>query len=357
MLSDNLEIPRDTLNFLCEFLGSEPTIAPIGNGNTNTVFRAKFREYSAILKLPVASLLDSVADIQLPVQRNLLEQWALSQFKSTSPSTEVPAVLHSSALKPCFVMNDISPSISWHELSVEQRQNGVISVIRFCEDCRNRVVPTMPKPLEVVSSKMSSVIEGLSFVYPRTYQSPVYQTANADAEAKYNSARYKLQCSPDVRHVNELATNHYSSVSRNLIHGDLHNLSVLYSNSKFHIIDPEFCRIGCSSFDLGVFMAHVILFEAANTRDNISKDEFSEILNFLYPEFNSINDFLEEEPRYLAYVKMFCLNELFAKLVGPVPSYWLTKITGVKQNIAIELVSDYLIQEAREWCSISQISQ
>lgn len=351
-------IPADTLHYLHSKLGPISSLSPIGHGNTNQIFLAKGRnQASVVVKVPQCGKISLLADAELPPERNSLERWALSELRTISQHIKIPRVLHASELFPCFVMENISPARSWNELSLEERRKGVVAVLGFCEDCQKfGSIAKIPPELSSVADEMSNCIDALSFALPQTVKADPYQvTGSYGLEALSPIQKDILSCDY-VRAVNESARAIYRSSRNNLIHGDLHNLSVLSSENDLFIIDPEFCRIGSSAFDAGVFIAHTFIFEAANLDYPASAERFREAAGWVCPEFHSTAGLESPLFCYWTQVRMFCLNEIFAKLVGPVPSYWLTIASRDHREAAILVLAAFLRHEARMWCEISQTS-
>ena len=67
----------------------------------------------------------------------------------------------------------------------------------------------------------------------------------------------------------------YINDTESLIHGDFHLGSVMSNlNDSIKIIDHEFCCFGPSSFDIGVFIAHIIVILVVPGQDRLKVLEF-----------------------------------------------------------------------------------
>lgn len=51
----------------------------------------------------------------------------------------------------------------------------------------------------------------------------------------------------------------YLKDGNTLLHGDFYPGSWLRKAEKIYVIDPEFCFFGCKEFDLGIFIAHLVM--------------------------------------------------------------------------------------------------
>ncbi|MEO1018136.1 MAG: hypothetical protein AAFY56_10635 [Pseudomonadota bacterium] len=282
------------------------------------------------------------ASRDLPEERNLLEQWAINHFSRISHQLKQPEIIFSSAMKPCFVMKLVSNAKTWDDLDKVSRIRCFELVIRFCLDCHlNADKIDLPPALRDTSRQMSYCIETLTFRLPQSYSKTTYSGLRSKDLVRYSEERRELQTSRDVQRLNLSALDHYRRVQRNIVHGDLHNLSILGSDDSFFLIDPEFARIGCSSFDAGVFIAHVILHSVvAHGREGSSFDISSFLESTRARYFRDSNEVQELWPQ----VQMFCLNEIFAKIAGPIPSYWINTAPREVQGQALSALSSFLIR-------------
>lgn len=242
---------------------AEWTIDEVGDGNLNLVFIIKGPKGGLVVKqaLPYVRLVGE--SWPLPLDRAYFEYHALQVQTDAAPHL-VPKLYHFDTTLAATVMELLSPHIILRK--------GLISGIRYpkladdlAEFCALTLFKTsdlgspavIKRERQAIFSQnitLAKITEDLVFTDPyRIAEMNRWTSPQLDAIAAAFRADAPLKVA-----VQELK---YMFLNRGeaLIHGDLHTGSIMATPENTRVIDPEFAIYGPMGFDLGAFMANLLL--------------------------------------------------------------------------------------------------
>lgn len=178
---------------------------------------------------------------------------------------------------------------------------------------------------------------------------------DSDAEAVRNDHILKLE-------VAELKSK-FCEKTQALIHGDLHTGSVMVTHESTQVIDPEFAFYGPMGFDIGAFIANLLLAyfsqdgHAAQGNDRKAykgwiMDTLADTWNLFHKKFTTLWDIHKEGPgeAYLheiyndvelrELVKQKYMTELFHDSLGFAAAKMIRRIVGVAHVEDFESITD-----------------
>ncbi|PFE05775.1 S-methyl-5-thioribose kinase [Bacillus cereus] len=297
------------------------TCHEIGDGNLNYVFRVHDGESGLIVKqaLPYAKVVGE--SWPLSVRRATIESQALQVFAKYVPEY-VPKVYGHDEELAVTVMEDLSAFTITRKGLVEGEEYPLLSqhigrflahVLFYTSDFGLLAEEKRVLDGKFVNPDLCKITEDLVFTDPFGN----YETN--DYEKELQPVLDELWCDKKLKL--QVAQYKYKFLTRKeaLIHGDLHTGSIFSSSSETKVIDPEFATFGPLGFDLGQFIANLLLNALAR------EDEKRDIL--FYHIEKTWSDFVEvftklwllegiepytKEKQWLAIV----LQNIFADAVG-----------------------------------------
>ncbi len=239
------------------------TAREIGDGNLNLVFHIVNDQTnkSVIVKqaLPYAKVVGESWPLSL--KRATIESNALKQFGSLTPKL-VPEVYYHDETLAVTVMEDLSHLTISRTGLIQGEAYPLLSehVGKFLAHIAFKTSDFAIKPQEkkelvvqYINPDLCNITEDLVFTDPffdydtnefeETLRSEV-EDLWADEEAKLEVAKLKQK---------------FLTSSQTLVHGDLHTGSIFASERETKVIDPEFAFYGPFGFDLGQFVANLLL--------------------------------------------------------------------------------------------------
>lgn len=354
------------------------SISEVGDGNLNLVFIVKGTTGGIAVKqaLPYVRLVGE--SWPLPLSRSHYEYLALTHQARLAPGL-VPDVLHHNEALALVVMELLEPHIIMRKGLV-----AGATYPRFVEDITTFLARTLFLSSDLAISAaekkegmaafagnhaLCKITEDLIFTDPyrvaeqnRWTQPWLDATAAAfredlDLHVAISRLKVKFMGSPEA-----------------LIHGDLHTGSIMVSESETKVIDPEFAFYGPMGFDIGAFIANLLMaylasagherapgerraFEAwvLKTVENVWSDFASKFLELwrtraggdAYPRtlFEGEAGAARLEAERQAY-----MARLFQDTVGFAAAKIIRRVLGLAHNIDFELIEDpkrRAISEAR----------
>jgi 5-methylthioribose kinase len=247
-------------------LGGAPagwSISEIGDGNLNLVFIVKGATGGLAVKqaLPYVRLVGE--SWPLPLSRAHYEYLALTEQARLAPGL-VPAVVHHDGALALTAMELLEPHIIMRKGLI-----GATRYPRFVEDITTFMARTLfftsDLALSAAEKKqgiaafagnhaLCKITEDLIFTDPyREAEQNRWTSPWLDATA----ARFREDLDAHVA-ISRLKLKFLSSAEA-LIHGDLHTGSIMVTDSKTQIIDPEFAFYGPMGFDVGAVLANLLM--------------------------------------------------------------------------------------------------
>lgn len=249
-----------------EVLGDAPetwSVREVGDGNLNLVFIVKGRERGLVVKqaLPYVRLVGE--SWPLPLERSFFEHQALTTQAALVPLL-VPRVYYVDAERAAIVMELLEPHIILRK--------GLMRGLRYpriaediAEFSANVLFHTsdlgalaaekrLRQGLFSNNTALCKITEDLVFTDPyRIAELNRWTTPQLDGIAAAFRADAPLKIA-----VQELKWD-FLSRGEALVHGDLHTGSIMVTPDDTRVIDPEFAFYGPMGFDLGAFMANLLL--------------------------------------------------------------------------------------------------
>ncbi|PFK46841.1 S-methyl-5-thioribose kinase [Bacillus cereus] len=237
------------------------TCHEIGDGNLNYVFRLHDEERSIIVKqaLPYAKVVGESWPLSL--RRATIERQALQIFGQYA-SEYVPKVYGHDEELAVTVMEDLSSLTIARKGLIEGEDYPLLSqhigrflahVLFYTSDFGLLAEDKRVLDGKFINPDLCKITEDLVFTDPfgnydtNDYEKdlqPVLDELWCDKKLKLQVAQYKYK---------------FLTRKEALIHGDLHTGSIFASPSETKIIDPEFATFGPMGFDLGQFIANLLL--------------------------------------------------------------------------------------------------
>ncbi|EEL49500.1 MULTISPECIES: S-methyl-5-thioribose kinase [Bacillus cereus group] len=237
------------------------TCHEIGDGNLNYVFRLQDEERSIIVKqaLPYAKVVGESWPLSL--RRATIESQALQIFAKYVPEY-VPKVYGHDEELAVTVMEDLSALTITRKGLIEGEDYPLLShhigrflahVLFYTSDFGLLAEDKRVLDGKFINPDLCKITEDLVFTDPfgnyetNDYEKdlqPVLDELWCDKKLKLQVAQYKYK---------------FLTRKEALIHGDLHTGSIFASPSETKVIDPEFATFGPMGFDLGQFIANLLL--------------------------------------------------------------------------------------------------
>lgn len=239
------------------------TVAEIGDGNVNMIFRLVGPRGQLLIKQAVPYLRCVGESWPLSLKRNFFERKALEAHAAVAPQY-LPRVMAFDEASAAMVMEFLGEHIILRK--------GVMRGVRYPKFAEH-ITDYMAKTLFFTSDLFLSagakkaqmqvfcenvdlckITEDLIFTDPyRVADKNRWTSPGLDAIAHSfaNDAELKIA-------VTELKANFLSSAEA-LIHGDLHTGSIMVNQDETKVIDPEFAFYGPMGFDVGLLLANFFL--------------------------------------------------------------------------------------------------
>lgn len=257
----------------------------IGDGNLNYVFRICGRQSgeSIIVKqaLPYAKVVGESWPLSL--QRATIEAEYLKYMGKFVPDL-VPTIYKADPTQAVTVMEDLSDHVILRKGLVEGKQYP-----KLAEDIGRYMAQTLfhtsdfgmsqteKKELQkqYINPDLCKITEDLVFTDPffehDTNDFPVklqdtVESLRQDTPLKQNAAQLKYK---------------FLTEAQALVHGDLHSGSIFVRTDQTKVIDPEFAYFGPIGFDIGQFIANLMMnyhAQQARMADPVKRREMQEYL-------------------------------------------------------------------------------
>lgn len=254
---------------LSTLLGQENwTISEIGDGNLNQVFLVESPKHKLIIKQAVPYLRCVGEDWKLSRDRMTFEIAALEKFRELAPQ-HIPEVFHKDEQMSLVAMQYLDNHLI--------TRKGIIASTQYPK-LAEHVATFLSKTLFKTSSYYLSSTEKrnleqqfnqnhdlckltedfvFTFPYIEHETNAIFPGMEEMAKQIQNNRLFK-------QHMMELK---YCFMNQRdaLLHADLHTGSLMSNEEETFIIDPEFAFFGPFGFDVGAFVANLVLAYAAHT--------------------------------------------------------------------------------------------
>ncbi len=249
------------------------TCDEIGDGNLNLVFhiKEKGKNKGVIIKqaLPYAKVVGE--SWPLTLQRNKIESDALKLFSKFVPDL-VPEIYYTDEILALTVMEDLSHLkiarhglIEGYDYPFLSEHIGIYLAKTLFYTSDFALEPLQKKLLakEFVNPELCKITEELVFT------APFFNHDSNDFEPELTEDINELWNDTHVKFEVAKLKKKFLTSGEALLHGDLHTGSVFVSQNETKVIDPEFAFYGPIGFDIGQFVAHLLL----NAQSHPEKDQ------------------------------------------------------------------------------------
>lgn len=251
---------------LVEKIGGSPvdwTVDEVGDGNLNLVFIVNGTKSGLVVKqaLPYVRLVGE--SWPLPLDRAYFEYHALKIQTESAPQL-VPKLYHFDTMLAATVMELLSPHIilrkglirgtRYPKLASDLAEFCALTLFKSSDLGSPALIKRERQAIFSQNITLSKITEDLVFTDPyRIVEMNRWTTPQLDSIATAFRTDAPLKVA-----VQELK---YIFLTRGeaLIHGDLHTGSIMVTETETRVIDPEFAIYGPMGFDLGAFMANLLL--------------------------------------------------------------------------------------------------
>jgi 5-methylthioribose kinase len=237
-------------------------VAEVGDGNLNLVFIVSGPSGRVIVKQALPYLRLVGESWPLPLKRSFYEYQALVRHSAHDPG-RVPQVFHFDETQAMIVMQYLSPHVILRKSVVRGERHPHLAdhMGRFMARTIFRASPfalsgaKLRDEMALFSGNtiLSDITETLVFTdpyfdAPRNRHTPGLERFVAP-----------LRADRALRIASQEAKHAFVSKTETLMHGDLHSGSLMVTPGDTQVIDPEFAMYGPMGFDVGMFMANLLL--------------------------------------------------------------------------------------------------
>lgn len=237
-------------------------VAEVGDGNLNLVFSVTGPSGRIIVKqaLPYIRLVGD--SWPLPLNRTFFEYHALVRHAARDPG-RVPEVYHFDEAQALVVMRYLSPHVILRKSIVKgvehphlARHMGVFlarSLFRGSALSLSGRALREDMGLFAANHALADITENLVFSDPYFAAKLNRHTPGLDPFIA------PLRADRTLRIAAQEAKHAFLCKTETLVHGDLHSGSLMVTAQDTQVIDPEFAIYGPFGFDVGMFMANLLL--------------------------------------------------------------------------------------------------
>lgn len=238
------------------------TVAEVGDGNLNLVFIVTGPEGQAVAKQALPYLRLVGEGWPLPLRRSFFEYHALTRQAARDPG-RVPDVHHFDEVQALIVMRYLTPHAILRKSIVAGRRHPALAghVGRFAARTLFRgsglamdgTALRADMALFADNTVLADITERLVFTDPYFEAPRNRHTPGLDPWiAPLRADRALRVAAQEMKHA-------FVSKTETLVHGDLHSGSIMVTDDDTQVIDPEFALYGPFGFDVGMFLANLLL--------------------------------------------------------------------------------------------------
>ncbi len=237
-------------------------ISEIGDGNLNYVYIVRHGEKSIILKQAVPFLRVVGEGWPLSRDRMLFEIGALEAERSICPA-HVPEVYYSSPEMSLVVMQNLEHHKILRGEMIQRRQFPLLAehistfladTLFYTSDFYLDHVQKKENVKKFINIELCKITEDFIFTHP--YEDNETNAYNPELDLSHVTA---FQHNRDVKAAVLEMKYKFMTEAQALLHGDLHSGSIMLNTEETYVIDPEFAFYGPMGFDVGIYLANLIL--------------------------------------------------------------------------------------------------
>ncbi|MFK5882234.1 MAG: S-methyl-5-thioribose kinase [Sulfurospirillum sp.] len=237
-------------------------VSEIGDGNLNFVYIIKSDKKSLILKQAVPFLRCVGEEYPLSRIRMVFEIEALKRERKICPLF-VPEIYYDSVDMSLVVMQNLSS----HKILRSEMINREVFPL-LCEHISTFLADTLfytsdfyldsaekkESVKKFINKELCKITEDFIFTHP--YEKNETNEYNPKLDV---SVVTKFREDRDVKAAVAKMRYKFMSNAQALLHGDLHTGSIMLNKEETYVIDPEFAFYGPIGFDVGIYIANLVM--------------------------------------------------------------------------------------------------
>ncbi len=237
-------------------------VAEVGDGNLNLVFIVTGPAGQAVVKQALPYLRLVGEGWPLPLKRSFFEYQALSRQAARDPG-RVPEIYHFDAGQALSVMRYLTPHAILRKSIVAGRCHPALArhvghfaartLFRGSGLAMDGTALRADMALFADNTVLADITERLVFTDPY-FEAP--RNRHTPGLEPWIAA---LRGDRALRVAAQEAKHAFVSKTETLVHGDLHSGSIMVTDDDTQVIDPEFALYGPFGFDVGMFLANLLL--------------------------------------------------------------------------------------------------
>jgi len=237
-------------------------ISEIGDGNLNFVYTIRSPRKSVILKQAVPYLRVVGEDYPLSRVRMSFEIWALEAEKALVPE-HVPEIYYSSHEMSLVVMQNLDrhkilrgemiQRVQFPHLA-EHISTFLADTLYYTSDFYLDPAIKKENVKKFINIELCKITEDFIFTHP--YED---NETNAYNPALDREHVRKFRENGEVKVAVQEMKYKFMTEAQALLHGDLHTGSIMLNPEETYVIDPEFAFYGPMGFDVGIYLANLIM--------------------------------------------------------------------------------------------------
>lgn len=237
-------------------------ISEIGDGNLNFVYIIKANDKSIILKQAVPYLRCVGEDYPLSRIRMTFEIEALKIQKEICPNF-VPDIYYSSHAMSLVVMQNLDTHKILRVEMINRIQFPLVSehistfladTLFYTSDFYLNSAVKKENAKKFINVELCGITEDFIFTHP--YEDNATNVYNPKLEMHHVR---KFREDRDVQVAVLEMKYKFMTSTQALLHGDLHSGSIMLNQKETYVIDPEFSFYGPIAFDIGMYIANLIM--------------------------------------------------------------------------------------------------
>jgi 5-methylthioribose kinase len=315
-------------------------ITELSEGNVNQVFRILLTNDKSYVLKYAPPFAFKYQDIKINSERNSFEAELLKYLYNLSPNN-FPKVHGVLLEENILLMQDLSPAVILRDELIK----GVIfpNLATQINECFSSYNKPFTSNIDILNKFKNGIDELQDITKNFIFRMPFYLCSKTDVLLDDNVKAWfieniiKNQKLMDKR---EYMENLYFTKQFCLIHGDLHSGSVMVTPNETFIIDPEFARVGCIEYDIGMFIANLLISQYAakfHLKDDLPRYQI--FSNWIKSTIIEIQNHARNILNKKEYEDMnsFCAIEIIRRIAAPAKVADLTTIYDIESKNEIEI--------------------
>lgn len=239
------------------------TVREVGDGNLNLVFLVNGPAGGVCVKQSLPYVRAAGESWPMPLERAWFEQ---TYYRATGPHVEglAPEIYHYDPALFAIVMEQLSPHIIMRRGLIAGKQYPKAAaavadyIARACFFTSDLAIPLDRKFEGVADFARNTALMRITaeLVFADPYR---VMERNRWTSPELDDLAARVRGDGELKAAAARMGHKFLSSSEALIHGDLHTGSVMVTEDDTRVIDPEFAMYGPIGFDLGAFLANLLM--------------------------------------------------------------------------------------------------